>query len=96
MFSLSTEYNYKHIKHLVLFKKYNININSNSIYLFIKIKIIVRSLILYIQITLNRWNGKSTCKSSTEIDTALTGLSLRLGISDYYSFNHKIWDIHIY
>ena len=38
----------------------------------------------YIKITLSRWSGKSTCKSSTEIDTALSGLSLRLGMTDYY------------
>ena len=42
---------------------------------------------MYIKITLSRWSGKSTCKSSTEIDTALSGLSLRLGMTDYYRLN---------
>ena len=38
----------------------------------------------YVQITLNKWSGSQSCKSSTIIDAALTDLSLTFAISDYY------------
>ena len=38
----------------------------------------------YVEITLTRWNGKSTWKTSTEIDTALGSIALGFLLTDYY------------
>ena len=38
----------------------------------------------YVEITLTRWNGKPTCKTTTEIDTALGSLALGVLLTDYY------------
>ena len=38
----------------------------------------------YVEITLTRWNGKPTCKTSSQIDTALGSIAIGFLLTDYY------------
>ena len=42
---------------------------------------------MYIEITLSKWNGKSTWKSATDIDAIINKFGLGIGATDYYFGN---------
>ena len=54
-------------------------------------QIINYNILLYIEITMNKWTGHDYWVDSKSIDAALKGVKVGLAISDYYSLIYKVY-----